>query len=87
MMIEWEQRDKLSLRNDSVWLGDSLITEYQFKKDYYFAAGDNVVNSQDSRYWGLLPEQYIVGVATRIWKSVNPTTEEIRWNRIFKRIE
>lgn len=86
-VIEWEQRDKLSLRNDSVWLGDSLITEYQFKKDYYFVAGDNVVNSQDSRYWGLLPEQYIVGVATRIWKSVNPTTEEIRWNRIFKRIE
>lgn len=86
-VIEWEQRKKLLLRGDSILLGDSLINEYRFKKNYYFAAGDNVMNSQDSRYWGLLPEQYIVGVATRIWNSVSPTTEKVRWNRIFKRIE
>ena len=86
-VIEWEQRKKLSLQGDSILLGDSLITEYCFEKDYYFTAGDNVMNSQDSRYWGLLPEPYIVGVATRVIKSVNPINKKLRWNRIFKAIE
>ena len=45
------------------------------------------MNSQDSRYWGLLPESFIVGKAVRIWKSVDNSTDRIRWNRIFKKIE
>lgn len=45
------------------------------------------MNSKDSRYWGLLPEKFIVGKATLIWKSVDLDTDEIRWNRVFKRIE
>lgn len=49
--------------------------------------GDNCYNSQDSRYWGLLPEEYIVGKATWIWKSKNKRMDEIRWNRVFKKIE
>ncbi|NBH64945.1 S26 family signal peptidase, partial [Phocaeicola sartorii] len=49
--------------------------------------GDNCYNSQDSRYWGLLPEEYIVGKATRIWTSKNRVTDEIRWDRVFKKIE
>ena len=43
--------------------------------------------TSDSRYWGLLPEKFIVGKATLIWKSVDLDTDEIRWNRVFKRIE
>ena len=43
--------------------------------------------SQDSRYWGLLPEPFIVGKATTIWKSVNPATDNIRWERTMKSIE
>ena len=49
--------------------------------------GNHMENSKDSRYWGLLPEPYIVGVATRIWKSVNASTGEMRWNRVMKEIE
>lgn len=85
--IEWEQKKKLVQRGDSVLLGDSTIHEYQFKEDYYFVAGDKVMNSKDSRYWGLLPEKFIVGKATVIWKSVNPITDKIRWDRILKKIE
>lgn len=86
-VIEWEQDKKLEAKGDSILLGDILITEYCFKENYYFVAGDKVFNSQDSRYWGLLPEPYIVGVATWIWKSVDPVTNKVRWDRVLKRIE
>ena len=48
--------------------------------------GDNVLNSQDSRYWGLLPESYIVGKAVLVWKSEDKYTGKINWGRFFKRI-
>ena len=86
-VIEWEQKKKLTLQDGNVCLGDSIIHEYSFTENYYFMTGDNVANSQDSRYWGLLPEPFIVGKATTIWKSVNPATDEIRWDRTMKSIE
>ena len=86
-LIEWEQRKKLVCRGDTVWLGDSIIRRYRFRENYYFVAGDRVANSQDSRYWGLLPEPFIVGKAVRIWKSVDPLTGKVRWDRVWKRIE
>ena len=86
-LIEWEQKKKLTLMGDDVWLGDSLITSYRFEENYYFVAGDRVTSSRDSRYWGLLPESYIVGVATRIWKSIDKETGIVRWNRVMKAIE
>ena len=86
-LIEWEQKEKLSYQGKDVFLGDSLIQEYCFQENYYFMGGDYMENSKDSRYWGLLPEPYIVGVATRIWKSVDKFTGKIRWDRVMKRIE
>lgn len=85
--IEWEQGEKLVYRNDSVLLGDSLVRTYRFRKNYYFVAGDNGWNSQDSRYWGLLPEEYIVGRAARICNSTDPLTGKTRWDRVWKKIE
>ena len=86
-LVEWEQKEKLTYQGKDVFLGDSLIQEYRFQENYYFMGGDYMVNSKDSRYWGLLPEPYIVGVATRIWKSVDKSTGKIRWDRVMKRIE
>ncbi len=86
-MVEWEQKKSLRYEAGNIYLGDSLIAEYRFLKNYYFMAGDRVENSRDSRYWGLLPEEYIVGKAVRIWKSVDKRTDRVRWNRIFKKIE
>ena len=86
-LVEWEQKEKLTYQGKDVFLGDSLIQEYSFQENYYFMGGDYMENSKDSRYWGLLPEPYIVGVATRIWKSVDNSTGRIRWDRVMKRIE
>ena len=86
-LVEWEQKKPLTRKENHVYLGDSLIQEYCFKENYYFVGGDYMENSKDSRYWGLLPEPYIVGIATRIWKSVDKTTGKIRWNRVMKKIE
>lgn len=77
----------VALSGDTVLLNDSVISAYGFRESYYFVAGDKTMNSQDSRYWGLLAEPFIVGKAVRIWKSVDKDTDKIRWNRIFKRIE
>ncbi len=86
-LIEWEQKKKLRMRKDSVWLGDSLINSYRFRENYYFVSGDKIINSRDSRYWGLLPEPFIVGRVWRVWKSTDPLTDETRWNRIGKKVK
>ena len=85
--IEWEQRKELRMQGNTVLLGDSLITCYRFRENYYFVAGDKALNSRDSRYFGLLPEEYIVGRAVRVWKSVDPVSGEWRWDRFMKKIE
>ena len=86
-LIAWEQKKPLTVRDGNVCLGDSLIRTYCFKENYYFMGGDNLDNSRDSRYWGLIPEPYVVGGATRVWKSVSPQSGAVRWNRIMKKIE
>lgn len=86
-MVEWEQSKNLRYEGENVYLGDSLITAYRFLKNYYFVAGDKAENSRDSRYWGLLPEEYIVGKAVRVWKSTDRRTGKRRWDRTFKKIE
>lgn len=86
-LIGWEQKKKLRFKNEQAFLGDSLISRYRFEKNYYFVSGDNMANSQDSRYWGMLPEEYIVGKATRIWYSEDKFTGTPRWERVMKRIK
>ncbi len=85
-LIEWEQRKKLFQKGNSYYLGKEKIIEYVFTKDYYFVAGDNCFNSQDSRYWGLLPEEYIAGKASIIWKSKEGYSDKWRWNRCMRRV-
>ena len=48
--------------------------------------GDKVENSQNTRYWGLLPDELIVGKAWVIWKSVEQYSDKIRWNRVMKNL-
>lgn len=77
-------KNKLVQNGDLILLNDSTMGEYIFKENYYFVTRDKVMSSRDFRYWGLLVEKFIVGKVTLIWKSVNPPTEEIRWNRVLK---
>ncbi|MBE6288328.1 MAG: signal peptidase I [Mediterranea massiliensis] len=82
--IEWETGDTLHIEGDCVTLGGRELKGYRFKKSYYFMTGDRVENSRDSRYWGLLPEEFIVGKVWRIWKSVDPFTKKMVWERVGK---
>ena len=76
--------------------GDILIngkkaTSYTFKMDYYWMMGDNRHNSADSRYWGFVPEDHIVGKPIMIWLSLNKDyglfNGGIRWNRLFRWVD
>ena len=85
-MIAWEQKKRVIRKGNDIFLNDSLIENYQFLENYYFAGGDNMESSSDSRYWGLVPEPFIAGKAVRIWKSVNPYTGKMRWDRFWKKL-
>lgn len=63
-------KEKMHLKLNKVYLGDSLINTYCFMEDYYFVAGDNLPVSVDSRYWGVLPRSFIVGKVAFVWLSV-----------------
>lgn len=86
-LIAWEQKTEIEYKDSTAFLSGKPIKEYCFQKNYYFMAGDKGMNSQDSRYWGLLPEEYIVGKAAFIWKSVDPYTGKFRWNRFLMKIK
>ena len=87
IMIEYETGGKIRIVDEKVSLNDSIITHYTFDLNYYFMAGDNVLDSKDSRYWGVLPEDHIVGKAFVIYKSNDLETKVFRWNRFLKAIE
>ncbi|RYF25102.1 MAG: signal peptidase I [Flavobacteriales bacterium] len=74
-----------------VWyINDKIATNYTFKMDYYWMMGDNRHNSADSRYWGFVPEDHIVGKALFIWMSIDSDASffsKIRWSRLFKGID
>ena len=85
-IIEWEKGYALTFRKETLWDNETPLPSYIFSHDYYFMGGDKVENSQDSRYWGLLPDDLIVGKATLIWKSKEPYSGKIRRKRILKKI-
>ena len=78
----------LELRNDSVFINSEFSPVYVIRQNYYFMMGDNRHNSQDSRHWGFVPEDHIIGKATRIMYSNDKLYHTgIRWDRIFKGID
>ena len=85
-LIEYETNKKLTVRDGMVFLDEGMINEYTFQLNYYFMAGDYIFDSCDSRYWGLLPEDCIIGKAIFVWRSTDQNNGKIRWNRFFKKI-
>ena len=71
MLLEWEtgQPIEYDWESGSVWAGEKRLCHHQWQHNYYFMAGDNVLDSNDSRYWGLVPEEYIVGIVKHIIKK------------------
>ena len=80
----------ISLEGDQVLINGQPADSYTFKMNYYWMMGDNRDNSLDSRYWGFVPEDHIVGKALFIWMSWNEQgtfLSKVRWSRIFDGIE
>jgi signal peptidase I len=67
------------------WLDGKPLKQYTFKMDYYFMMGDNRHSSLDSRFWGFVPEDHIVGRPVRVLLSIDPDGTGIRWNRILRK--
>ncbi len=85
--IEYEGHGEWTIANDSVALqGGIPQKEYTFESSYYFMAGENAEDSRDSRYFGLIPEEFIIGVAPRILYSKDRYRDKIRWDRVLKRL-
>lgn len=77
------EKNKLEIRDGKIFINDQQTTAYTFKMDYYWMMGDNRHQSQDSRYWGFVPEDHVVGEAWMIWMSWK---SGVRWSRLFKKI-
>ncbi len=80
--IEIYESNEMEVRDGEIFINGEKATSYSFKQDYYFMMGDNRHNSADSRFWGFVPFDHIVGKAVFIWFSKDPETG-IRWSRLF----
>ncbi|MBQ0056586.1 MAG: S26 family signal peptidase [Bacteroidales bacterium] len=86
--IRTYEGNKLQQTADGQYLlNGEAATSYTFKMDYYWMMGDNRDNSADSRYWGFVPEDHIVGTPLFIWISIDQETGSFRWDRLFKSVK
>ncbi|MDB5089394.1 MAG: family signal peptidase [Mucilaginibacter sp.] len=86
-VIEVYENNKVTISGKDLIINGKKATTYTFKQDYYWMMGDNRHNSEDSRFWGFVPEDHIVGKALFIWMSTDETADflhQTRWRRIFK---
>jgi signal peptidase I len=88
-VIDVYEDNDVEVRDGHYYINGEEATSYTFKMDYYWMMGDNRHNSADSRYWGFVPEDHIVGKASFIWLSTDKSKSfpaNIRWNRLFKKV-
>ena len=86
IITSYEGND-LQLKDGRIYINSEEAQSYTFQQDYYFMMGDNRHNSLDSRYWGFVPEDHIVGKPAMIWLSIDGNKKfpkNIRWRRFFK---
>jgi signal peptidase I len=88
--IKVYEGNDLQVKDGKIYINGKEATSYTFKMDYYWMMGDNRHNSADSRYWGFVPEDHIVGKPIFIWWSSDPDRHGfsgIRWNRLFSIVD
>jgi signal peptidase I len=85
-IIDLYEANDLKIKDGVIYINGAVADSYTFKMDYYWMMGDNRHNSADSRYWGFVPEDHVVGKAVFIWLSMDkdqPFYNKIRWSRLF----
>ncbi len=88
--IRTYEGNDLKVVDGKIYINGKQATSYTFKLDYYWMMGDNRHNSADSRYWGFVPEDHIVGKPIFVWWSSDPDRHGfsgIRWNRLFSVVD
>ena len=86
---DYENNPTLKMKGDDYYLNGKQIHSYTFKMNYYFMMGDSRNNSEDSRFWGFVPENHIIGKPLFIWLSIDPELhwyKAIRWERMFRSV-
>lgn len=86
-IISAYEKNRLEVKDGEIYINGEKSDSYTFKQDYYFMMGDNRHHSLDSRYWGFVPEDHIVGKPAMLWFSTDKYESfpsNIRWNRLFK---
>lgn len=89
-IVDYEHLKNATIENGKLLIDGEPQTSYTFKQNYYFMMGDNRHDSLDSRFWGFVPEDHIVGKAFFIWLSLDKYegfVDKIRWSRFFNLIE
>jgi signal peptidase I len=92
---KYEGNKDVKIAGYQITVEGKAITSYTFKQDYYFMMGDNRHNSADSRFWGFVPSDHIVGKAFFVWMSIDSNKslfssefwKIIRWNRLFRFVD
>lgn len=89
IVAQYESNSGISWQQGMIYQNGRPLKQYTIKQNYYFVLGDNRHNSEDSRFWGFVPEEYLVGKAAWVWLSLDPYADllhKIRWRRIGKPI-
>ena len=91
-IIREYEKNLLEVKDEAIFINGKETTQYSFQQDYYWMMGDNRHRSEDSRYWGFVPEDHIVGKPVLIWFSIEGINDgirnwSIRWDRVMTTVK